>query len=454
METLIEKQNIIVMGGSFNPPTIAHLKIIRAAMDAVNAEKGYLVPVGYAYLKRKMMKAGEGHMCITDAVRLTMLEKMCKEDPRIVLYTEEMKEPFAVTYATMSHIQDLYPDANIFFVAGTDKIGLIEEFARKNDFLERFRIAVFARNNEDPLEEIRSYEKLLPYIDSFVVIDQPEGIEQISSTAVRRHLFDIDAVANMLHPDVVPILKKLDPSEFPKEIVQFKDEYAFLDNCFPADISYEGLIYPSAESAFQASRLIDNKERMPFTTYKQDKVKQKGYYIEPYDGWEAKRLEIMEKILREKFRQHLDLYEKLLQTRGYKLIAGNKKKEKYWGVNLITWEGDRATYEKIMAADNPKDYKAMGRLVKNFIPAVWDANKLQIVVTGNIAKFSQNAAIREFLLGTSDKVLVEASPYDGIWGVKLGMDDPKIQDPNNWEGENLLGCALMETRDILREKQR
>lgn len=115
--------------------------------------------------------------------------------------------------------------------------------------------------------------------------------------------------------------------------------------------------------------------------------------------------------------------------------------------------GDHATYEKIMAADNPKDYKALGRLVKNFIPTVWDENKLQIVVKGNIAKFSQNEAIREFLLGTGDKVLVEASPYDEIWGVKLGMNDPKIQDPNNWRGENLLGCALMETRDILREKQ-
>lgn len=348
----MEKQNIIVMGGSFNPPTIAHLKIIQAAMDAVNAKKGYLVPVSHAYLKRKMVKAGESHMCITDAIRLTMLEKMCKEDSRIEIYTEEMKEPFAVTYATMSHMQNLYPDANIFFVAGADKIGLIEEFARKYDFLERFRVAVFARNNENPMEEIRTYENLLPYIDSFVVIDQPQGIEQISSTEVRRHLFDIDAVANMLHPDVVPILKRLSPSEFPKEIIQFKDKYAFLDNCFLTDISYEGLIYPSAESAFQASKLIDNKERMPFTAYKQDKVKQKGYYIEPYHGWETKRLEIMEQILREKFRQHSDLYEKLLQTRGYKLIAGNKKREKYWGVNLITWEGDNHLGQILMKLRN------------------------------------------------------------------------------------------------------
>ena len=48
--------------------------------------------------------------------------------------------------------------------------------------------------------------------------------------------------------------------------------------------------------------------------------------------------------------------------------------------------------------------------------------------------------------------MVEGSPYDGIWGVKLGLDDPRIHDPNQWQGENLLGFALMEARDILREK--
>ncbi|MDY3766241.1 MAG: NADAR domain-containing protein [Lachnospiraceae bacterium] len=347
-----EKQNIIVMGGSFNPPTIAHLKIVQAAMDAVHAEKGYLVPVSHAYLKRKMVKAGEGHMCLSDGVRLAMLEAMCKEDSRIAIYTEEMEEPFAITYETMSTMQELYPEANLFFVAGADKIGLIEEFTRKSDFLERFKVAVFARNNENPMEEIRSYENLLPYQNSFVIVNQPEGIEMISSTAVRRHMFDIETVANMLHPDVVPILKGLNPSDFPKEIIQFKGEYAFLDNSFPADIEYEGLTYPSAESAFQASKLLDHKARMPFTAYKQDKVKQRGNSIKPYDGWEAKQLEIMEEILREKFLQHPDLYEKLLQSREYKLIAGNQKKDKYWGVNLITWEGENHLGEILMKLRN------------------------------------------------------------------------------------------------------
>ena len=110
---------------------------------------------------------------------------------------------------------------------------------------------------------------------------------------------------------------------------------------------------------------------------------------------------------------------------------------------------DRETFEKIMEADNPKSYKALGRLVRNFNPGVWDNNKYQIVLKGNVAKFSQNEALKDFLIKTGNKILVEASPYDGIWGIKLRIGDPKIQNPNNWRGENLLGFALMETRDIL-----
>lgn len=113
---------------------------------------------------------------------------------------------------------------------------------------------------------------------------------------------------------------------------------------------------------------------------------------------------------------------------------------------------DMATYAKIMAADHPRDYKALGREVQGFDPAAWDHAKYGIVLRGNLAKFGQNPELWEYLDGTGDSVLVEASPYDGIWGVKLGIDDPRIEDPNQWGGENLLGFALMETRDILREK--
>lgn len=68
---------------------------------------------------------------------------------------------------------------------------------------------------------------------------------------------------------------------------------------------------------------------------------------------------------------------------------------------------------------------------------------------GNIAKFSQYPELKAYLLGTGDRILVEVSPVDKIWGVGLAKDDDKIHNPNNWQGLNLLGFALMQVRDEL-----
>lgn len=79
--------------------------------------------------------------------------------------------------------------------------------------------------------------------------------------------------------------------------------------------------------------------------------------------------------------------------------------------------------------------------------------KSQVVVNGNLHKFGQNPELRDFLLSTGDKVLVEASPYDKIWGIGLDANNPDACAPKLWKGENLLGFALMEVRGLLREKE-
>ena len=113
---------------------------------------------------------------------------------------------------------------------------------------------------------------------------------------------------------------------------------------------------------------------------------------------------------------------------------------------------DIPAYGRIMAADGPKEYKALGRDVRNYDAQVWDHVRYNVVLRGNLAKFSQVPGLFDFLDGTGDSVLVEGSPYDGIWGVGLAIDDERIRDPREWRGENLLGFALMEARDILREE--
>ncbi|MFE3518107.1 NADAR family protein [Streptomyces sp. NPDC059166] len=112
--------------------------------------------------------------------------------------------------------------------------------------------------------------------------------------------------------------------------------------------------------------------------------------------------------------------------------------------------GDAETEELALGARSPAAAKKAGRLVKGFDDAVWARERFALVVTGSVHKFGQDPALRAYLLGTGDRVLVEASPVDRIWGIGLAADDPRAADPASWRGLNLLGFALMEARTLLR----
>ncbi len=114
---------------------------------------------------------------------------------------------------------------------------------------------------------------------------------------------------------------------------------------------------------------------------------------------------------------------------------------------------DQEMLDKIIFAKTPAEAKALGRKVRNFEATKWDEQKYQIVLDGNIHKFSQNPNLKEYLLQTNTRVLVEASPVDRIWGIGLAKDNRDVYDPTKWRGENLLGFALMEVRDHLVSNQ-
>jgi ribA/ribD-fused uncharacterized protein len=111
---------------------------------------------------------------------------------------------------------------------------------------------------------------------------------------------------------------------------------------------------------------------------------------------------------------------------------------------------DEEIFQKIMAAEKPAVAKALGREVRNFDPEIWNQSAYAIVVEGNQQKFGQNDALKKFLLTTREKVLVEASPADAIWGIGLPHDNTNASNPFLWRGSNLLGFALMEVRDYLK----
>lgn len=131
--------------------------------------------------------------------------------------------------------------------------------------------------------------------------------------------------------------------------------------------------------------------------------------------------------------------------------------EQYMMASKAALFEDQKSFEKIMEVTGPwekvhdftkypKEQKRLGRLVKNFDTDIWNDNAVDIVERGQIHKLLQNTYILEMLGMTKGKLLVEASPYDKIWGIGLRNDDPRAFDMSQWKGLNWLGEALTKAR--------
>lgn len=113
---------------------------------------------------------------------------------------------------------------------------------------------------------------------------------------------------------------------------------------------------------------------------------------------------------------------------------------------------DKIVYDEIMKESDPLLIKKLGRKVKNFDENIWSENCRRIVEDGNYLKFTQNEDLKDHLLKTGNKILVEASPYDPIWGIKMAKEDPNVMNPMKWRGTNYLGFALTNVKDKIRSK--
>lgn len=124
--------------------------------------------------------------------------------------------------------------------------------------------------------------------------------------------------------------------------------------------------------------------------------------------------------------------------------------EQYMMAQKAIMLNDLKTHAEIMAAKTPATAKELGRKVKNYDEYLWSSVRFQTVRRGVRAKFQQNRTLRTQLLDTGNRILVEASPTDGLWGIKMAADTPGIENPREWCGENLLGKVLMRVRADLR----
>lgn len=128
--------------------------------------------------------------------------------------------------------------------------------------------------------------------------------------------------------------------------------------------------------------------------------------------------------------------------------------EQYMMAEKARLFGDDHALGIIMRSHDPSHQKSWGKNVKNFDKDKWEEIARDVVEKANYAKFTQHEDWKEQLLATGDKIIVEASPYDCIWGVGLGCDDPKVLDSKNWRGTNWLGEAIMKVRETIRKQEK
>ena len=123
--------------------------------------------------------------------------------------------------------------------------------------------------------------------------------------------------------------------------------------------------------------------------------------------------------------------------------------EQYMMYKKAVCFGDKDTADKILATNDVAKIKALGRLVANYNENYWNGVRQIVVFEGLLAKFSQNEDLKKQLKATENCILAECAVRDKIWGIGLSMKDPKRLEIDKWNGQNLLGYALMMVRERL-----
>lgn len=130
----------------------------------------------------------------------------------------------------------------------------------------------------------------------------------------------------------------------------------------------------------------------------------------------------------------------------------NSSEQLFMYMKAKAFNDHEKAHEILTKGQNPRDAKNMGREVINYDEKIWSKYREEAMYKAIYLKFSQYPELKKKLLDTGNKILVEGTPFDPIWGVMIKWDDDRILDEKNWKGQNLLGKVLMRVRDDLREE--
>lgn len=180
---MTRKNKTLILTGSFNPPTVAHLGLLLAAVEATEAERGVFVPANGIYVARKASRK-PGTIVFDEGTRKAMLESLARADSRLsVNELEKDDDGRGHTYQTMKKAAAAYPDSECIFVLGADKLRILPRWREIDPFLRDFRFAVVARDEDRPEDVIAGDPKLSANKDRFIVVEHAYPMPGVSSSA-------------------------------------------------------------------------------------------------------------------------------------------------------------------------------------------------------------------------------------------------------------------------------
>ena len=199
---------IAVLFGSFNPMTNAHVAAMKAAVEALDADKGLFVATNGQYLKRKTVKIGDPFY-LSEEERKGIIEKACEGEDKLSFWGFEMGGINPKRYKTIAKIQKQHPDAEIYEIQGADKVRTISMFGDSAEYVSHVRFAVLARNGIDLGALLDKDELLCKHKDRFVLLPARSEESAISSTEVRRAIEsgDLEALRGVVSDAAIEFVK-------------------------------------------------------------------------------------------------------------------------------------------------------------------------------------------------------------------------------------------------------
>lgn len=190
----MQNKIIAVFGGSFNPPTKAHIDLAKQILDKMDSvEKVIFVPVSTKYNKNGLAP---------DEVRFNMLQKICNNYENIEVSSIELDSPRQLyTIETLKIIQNQYPNNEICFVIGTDNLKELDTWYKAEELISTFKIMLLKRDNDDVQEIIKQNPLLCRYKKTFLILDQITPID-LSSSYIRKKIEANEDISGLVQAEI------------------------------------------------------------------------------------------------------------------------------------------------------------------------------------------------------------------------------------------------------------